>query len=200
MTHKQNARKKFLQKRKLEVEKKGDLICQQVEFFLKELITSNTFNKKLHIGIYWPLPGEVDLTVLKKVFNLQFALPFSNSKGDIQYRRWALDHLEKDFYGIPSPTNEPILSPKEIALIFVPAIAIDKNGNRLGYGGGCFDRLRQDVNWQIIPSFVVLPKACVSDSPLPFDSWDIPFEGWITENGQSKRNTHSSKYLFKSPL
>ena len=35
--------------------------------------------------------------------------------------------------------------------------------------------------WKSIPSLGVLPKVCVSKKPLPRDSWDIPFDGWINE-------------------
>ena len=47
---------------------------------------------------------------------------------------------------------------------------IDKNGNRLGYGAGCFDRLRRNKYWRAIPAFVVLPNVCVSNSLFPINS------------------------------
>tara|TARA_Y100001968_G_scaffold113377_1_gene102778 strand:+ start:5247 stop:5852 length:606 start_codon:yes stop_codon:yes gene_type:complete len=180
-------RKKFQQIRVKELKAKEKLIYQQVEDFLKIFVNISSFNRKQYIGIYWPLNGEVDLRNLRTNSQLQFALPCTNPKGIIQYREWTIDPLKKDAKGIPSPLNETLLMPEDIGIIFVPAVAIDKNGNRLGYGGGCFDRLREDISWRSIPSFVVLPNACVLESILPIDSWDIPFDGWITEDGQSKK-------------
>ena len=187
-TNKYLIRKEFLERRNKEIIQTHKLIYQQVEIFLKLLIKKNSFKQKLHLGIYWPLPDEVDLRLLKRILKIPLALPCSTSKGEIEYRKWTNSLLKKDFYGIPAPINETLLSPKDIGMILVPAIAIDSNGIRLGYGSGCFDRLRKNQEWRSIPSFAILPKACVSDSPLPIDSWDIPFDGWITENGKSERN------------
>lgn len=185
-TDKYLARKKFRKIRTIQIASEEKLIYKEVESFIKKLIRLNHFKTKNHIGIYWPLEGEVDLRALKNSFKLTFALPCCKKKGHIEYRKWTKSPLKKDFYGIPSPLNENLVNPKEFALILVPALAIDQNGNRLGYGGGCFDRLREKKHWQTIPTFVVLPKACISTSPLPLDPWDIPYQGWITENGECK--------------
>ena len=75
------------------------------------------------------------------------------------------------------------INPKDISILFVPAIAIDKEGYRLGYGGGYFDRLRQKDLWLSIPSFVVISNNCISKTTLPRDKWDVPFNGWISEKG-----------------
>ena len=181
-------RKIFLEKRSKKLQIKENLIFQQVEVFLQNLISKSTFNRKLHVGIYWPRQNEIDIRTLKDNIKVPFALPCSTSEGEIEYRTWSKELQFKDFYGIPAPINETLLKPKDISVIFVPALAIDKNGNRLGYGGGCFDRLRKNKYWRAIPSFVVLPKVCVSNSLFPIDSWDIPFEGWITETGESQKN------------
>ena len=85
--------------------------------------------------------------------------------------------------GIPSSTSFPFLKPQEIILLLIPALAIDSKGNRLGYGGGFFDRLRAKPHWKQIPALAVLPKDCVSRTFLPTDSWDIPLDGWIDEEG-----------------
>ena len=116
------------------------------------------------------------------------ALPASQEEGRLYYHPWKDKPLIKDFYGIPAPLNEPILKAKDMSVLLVPALAIDQTGNRLGYGGGFFDRLRSNKKWGSIPSLVVLPKICISQAPLPRDSWDIPFNGWINEEGSFKSN------------
>ena len=77
--------------------------------------------------------------------------------------------------------TEPALKPNQIRLLLVPALAIDHNGTRLGYGGGCFDRLRSNPSWKEIEALAVLPSVCISSSLLPEEKWDIPFDGWINE-------------------
>ena len=63
----------------------------------------------------------------------------------------------------------------------VPALAIDYKGTRLGYGGGCFDKLRADSNWRAIKALAIIPNDCLTKFSLPKDEWDIPFDGWINE-------------------
>ncbi len=141
--------------------------------------------KKLqgYLGLYWPLKNEIDLRDLKVNYKIPIALPASNKEGHLTYHPWENSPLKKDFHGIPAPLDQPILKAKDLGLLIVPALAIDQDGYRLGYGGGFFDRLRAKADWHSIPAVVVLPKACVSQDSLPKDSWDIPFDGWINEDG-----------------
>jgi 5-formyltetrahydrofolate cyclo-ligase len=48
--------------------------------------------------------------------------------------------FEKNRYGIPEPTGGVHVSPEEIELAFVPLLAFDLQGNRVGYGKGYYDR------------------------------------------------------------
>ena len=66
-------------------------------------------------------------------------------------------------------------------MIFIPCLSVDKNLTRLGYGGGYFDRLRNDKNWRTIPCIGVLTSNCVSHDFLTKADWDIPLSGFITE-------------------
>ena len=156
-------------------------IIREVNNEVKKLIRFNQING--YLGLYWPLNGEVDLLHLKSNSDIKIALPASQKDGQLTYHPWKESPLTKDFCGIPSPVNEPVLSPELIDLLLVPALAIDQKGYRLGYGGGFFDRLRAKPSWRSIPSKVILPKDCISDTPFPRESWDIPFNGWINEEG-----------------
>ena len=73
------------------------------------------------------------------------------------------------------------MSCKEISLIFVPCLSVDKKFTRLGYGGGYFDILRQNKSWKDIPCIGVLTSNCVSKELLTRAEWDIPLSGIITE-------------------
>ena len=135
------------------------------------------------VGLYWPLNNEVDLRPLRTQLPNPMALPQADGTGCLRYGRWSGQVLKKDGCGIPAPTNSSNLRPEEISLLLVPALAVDSSGIRLGYGGGYYDRLRSDPLWADVPAWVVLPSQCVQSSPLPRDSWDVPFNGWITEQG-----------------
>ena len=136
-----------------------------------------------YIGIYWPLKGEVDIRFIKEINNQKVALPSSSKTKGITYHHWSNNQLEIDSNSIPAPIGEEAINPNNISILFVPAIAIDHEGYRLGYGGGYFDRLRQKDLWFSIPSFVVISNNCISKKPLPRERWDVPFNGWISEKG-----------------
>jgi len=116
------------------------------------------------IAIYWPLKNEVDIRSLKEKSPL--ALPRCKDKKELLFYPWDKNPLTKDSEGILSPNNSFSLSHKEISMILVPCLSVDKNLIRLGYGGGYFDKLRRDRNWMKIPCIGVLTSNCVSTIPL----------------------------------
>ena len=148
-----------------------------------EIHLNKNHDKEKYIGIYWPLKGEVDIRFIKGIGNQKVALPSSCKNKVMQYFNWSNSKLVLDSNGIPSPNSGKAINPKDISILFIPALAIDQEGYRLGYGGGYFDRLRQKDLWFSIPSFVVISNNCISKEPLPRDRWDLPFNGWISEKG-----------------
>ena len=95
-----------------------------------------------HVGIYWPLPGEADVRPLRDGPHSPLALPVADGCGRLIYRSWGEDPLHPDGCGIPAPAAGDALGPDQLALLLVPALAVDGAGIRLGYGGGYYDRLR----------------------------------------------------------
>ena len=132
-----------------------------------------------HVGIYWPLKNEVDLRSLKDKFPL--ALPRCEENKRLTFHHWDEKSLIEDSEGILAPRNSKSLSYKEISLIFIPCLSVDKDFIRLGYGGGYFDRLREDKNWRNIPCIGLLTSNCISTVSLTRADWDIPLSGFITE-------------------
>ena len=144
-----------------------------VESLLKKGKTIN------HIGIYWPIKNEVDIRSLNDKYSL--ALPRCDKNKELLFCEWKGTQLTKDYEGILSPDFSLKLSYEKISMIFTPCLAVDKNLTRLGYGGGYFDRLREDKNWRAIPCIGVLTSNCVSHHSLIRADWDIPLSGFITE-------------------
>ncbi len=162
------------------------LIHEQIKSKVKStlnILLNKYHDKGKYIGIYWPLKGEIDIRFIKDIYNQKVVLPSSSKNKSISYHHWSNKPLKLDSKNIPAPTGEINIHPKDISILFVPAIAIDQEGYRLGYGGGYFDRLRKKDLWLSIPSFVVISNNCISKQPLPRDSWDVPFNGWISEIG-----------------
>ena len=139
------------------------------------------------VGIYWPLPGELDLRPLRLITHLRLALPATKPGYILRYHPWVHGDcesiLEIDSCGIPAPLSEPPLEPEQLSLLLVPALALDQRAIRLGYGGGYYDRLRSNPQWSRVFALAVLPYVCLTRKPLPRDPWDLPLNGWITERG-----------------
>ena len=94
------------------------------------------------IGGYYPVNSEIDdLDLLKKFENKNYiiSLPVIKRNFNMDYYKWSFsDPLRINKYGIPEPENKKIIYPD---ILFIPLVAFDKNLNRLGYGGGYYDRL-----------------------------------------------------------
>ena len=185
---KANLRQVFRTRRLLALEAEPTLQARIRDQARQELRRRHRDDDLRHsVGLYWPLPGEVDLTPLRlelvNELGLSTALPAADGHGNMTYRTWSAAPLKKDGCGIPAPLDQPTLSAEQISLLLVPALAVDQKGIRLGYGGGYYDRLRCLERWSGIPAIVVLPSACVSVQALPSDPWDQPFQGWLSENG-----------------
>lgn len=149
------------------------------------------------LGLYWPLKGEPDLNPhapggLAERLGERLALPAvlpavaGGPPDALVYLPWRRGMpLQPDACGVPAPTGESPAAPlkaEALALLLVPALAIDPDGIRLGSGGGWYDRLRADPRWRAVPAVAVLPAACRA-LQLPRDPWDVPFDGWLDETG-----------------
>jgi 5-formyltetrahydrofolate cyclo-ligase len=95
------------------------------------------------------------------------------------------NHLQAGAYGIlePLPTL-PVIKADTVDLILVPAVGCDRQGFRLGYGGGFYDRLFSDSTWAKIPTIGIVFKFAYLDRLIP-DLWDYPLRAVCTEDGVS---------------
>ncbi len=161
--------------------KSSAIDIKNVEINVKTYVDSifrNDF-KKEYIGIYWPLENEVDLRSLGDEYLL--ALPRCEKNKNLLFCAWDKKQLSKDLQGIPAPYSSNKLSYEKIRIMFIPCLSVDRNLIRLGYGGGYFDKLREDENWRSIPCIGILTSNCVSQEFLTRADWDIPLSGFITE-------------------
>ena len=133
-----------------------------------KLFKEEKINKK-NIGGYYPVNFEVDdIELLEKLEKKKFkiSLPVIKKNFQMDYYKWTFSKpLKINKYGIPEP-EEKVLSDPDILLI--PLVAFDKNLNRLGYGGGYYDRLiaRLSKKKKIIKIGLALSSQKVNKVPI----------------------------------
>ena len=108
---------------------------------LKSIFKKNFISKNKIIGGYFPVNFEIDcMQVLKKLTQegYKVSLPVIKKKNKMNFYLWNPNEpLKVSNLGIPEPYKNKKVYPD---LILVPIVAYDKKKNRLGYGGGFYDR------------------------------------------------------------
>ncbi|CAM4423826.1 5-formyltetrahydrofolate cyclo-ligase [Vibrio agarivorans] len=142
-----------------------------------------------NIALYLATDGELDTQPLiealwhcgKHVY-LPVIHPFS--KGHLLFLAYKPDsELCYNRYGIIEPRlkKDAIIPVADLDIIFTPLVAFDQNGQRLGMGGGYYDRtLAPFQNSVNAPKAIGLAHDCQKVDSLPSESWDIPLEKIVT--------------------
>lgn len=144
------------------------------------------------IACYLPNDGEADLTPLIRHLGDWRKECFLPVLDTLKPRRlWFApyrpgDRLVDNRYGIP----EPAVAAREyvpawhLDLILTPLVGFDEQANRLGMGGGYYDRtldfLRRREHWYR-PRLLGIAFECQHIGPLPRRPWDIPLNGVVTD-------------------
>ncbi len=186
MKSKEFKRRELLNRRKIQDK---DLALSKSSQIQNALLTENIWKSATNIALYMPISGEVDTKILleaawidkKTVF-----LPRCNRqlKGNMDFficNSYA--DLELGNYNILEPKSHTILWDNSFDLLILPAVGFDKNGYRLGFGGGYYDRflskntttfsLGLAFSWQILDNL----------SPDFWNEWDIKVNAIAYEDG-----------------
>ena len=134
-----------------------------------------------HIALYISFDGEISTDKLIKILwaqGKQVYLPVLHpfNPNHLLFLRYLPDiPMLKNKFGIwePKLNVQNVLPLDELDILFTPLVAFDKQGNRLGMGGGFYDRTLQ--HWQKSPFIPVgLAHQCQQVEQLPTEAWDVP--------------------------
>ena len=87
--------------------------------------------------------------------------------------------FEKSALGVAEPEKPVFADGKDMDLIVVPGLAFSKDGVRLGFGGGYYDRYLKDLKCDTVG---LCYHVCIADDLIK-DEYDINVKYIITEKG-----------------
>ena len=170
-------RKKFIKIRKLKNKKNI-----QIEFHkVFNLINKQNILIKV-IGGYFPVNYEVDDMNILKEFNkknYQISLPVIKKKFEMDFYKWSFkEPLKINMYGIPEPEKIKLIYPD---VILVPLVAFDEKLNRLGYGGGYYDRLIKKLSEKKNILKIGLALSTQKINNVPINEYDKKLDYIVTD-------------------
>ena len=174
--------KKNLREKILKIRKKVNQNNNKIDFSkILKLIKKQKKIKK-NIGGYFPVNNEIDdLEILKKFEkrNYRICLPVVKKNFDMDFYNFSFNEpLIVNKYGIPEPKKTNIVYPD---IILIPIVGFDKNLNRLGYGGGYYDRIIEKLMKKKKILKIGLAYSRQQISNLPVSKYDKKMDYIVTE-------------------
>lgn len=144
------------------------------------------------IACYFPNDGEIDPTpileqiwAMKKTGYLPVLSPLCRNRLWFAPARPGME-LKSNRFGIAEPvvSTNALVRAQNLDLILVPLVAFDKHGNRLGMGGGFYDRSLEFLRHRRHlrkPRLLGLAHDFQRVNTLKPDPWDVPLTGIVTD-------------------
>ena len=170
----------------LDKEIKDSMDCE----IYNNLINSQLYSKAKSIFIYISFGSEINTKdIISKALkdNKKVYMPkiYKEDKSMKAIRLKSFNDLKENSMGILEPIDDnDCIDKKEIDLILVPGVVFDFNGNRIGYGGGYYDRYLQDIKG-ISNKVVLAYDFQIVDSIEP-EAHDISFD-YIISNTKFRK-------------
>jgi len=154
------------------------------------------FTNRNRFAFYYPVGNEanlLDLMFRAWSFGKKTFLPVLASfpKNNL----WWIEHTDStsmylNRFDIPEPAHSPHARRtklRSLDVIFMPLLGFDLNGNRMGMGGGFYDRslakcYRKNTNWHR-PLRIGAAYSWQQVDTLPTEPWDIPLDAIVTDKG-----------------
>lgn len=182
------------QLRKEILEKRNTLdafdVLDKSTIITEKLIDLDIFEEDMNVLVYMDFRNEVMTEFIRAYLDTIHAniiIP----KAHFKEKKMTLHHIENietlvlSKYGILEPSNEKEVQPEAIDVVLIPGVAFDKDGYRLGYGGGFYDRLLPQLKDQ--PKIAIAFDLQLVDK-VPREAHDTKVDTIITETLTLKVN------------
>lgn len=163
----------------------------------RRLVRLVVFLRARRIALYWPADGEIDPLPLMqrasargKRFYLPVLSPLTrrHGRGLLWFARYRPgDRLRPNRFGIPEPVGRGphLLKPGRLDLMILPLVGFDALGNRVGMGGGFYDRTlafrHRHARWRR-PRLIGVAHECQRLGWIEPRPWDVQLDAVLTES------------------
>ena len=175
--NKSQIRKKIFKIRKQVSSKKFNLNLKYILSILKK----ERIKGKI-IGGYYPYNYEINALNLFKDLekkNYKIVLPKINNKAQMNFFCWSTkDPLQVNKLGIPEPISNVKQYPN---ILLVPLVAFDKDLNRIGYGGGFYDRYINKIKKRKKIISIGLAYSFQKVKKIPANKYDMKLDFIVTD-------------------
>lgn len=150
----------------------------------RQLAQTGWLNPGLRVAGFWSLPHELPMLVAQvgiEKSGAQYFLPVLHRDQTLRFAPFkAGDAVRVNRFGIPEPlADDGACTAANMDIILMPLTAFDRQGNRIGSGGGWYDRTLAEI---VGPKRVGIAYAVQEVPSLVAESWDIPLHFVLTEH------------------
>ncbi len=156
----------------------GEILCIS-KSIVEKIKNEECFLNAKHVLIFYPKCDEINLLELLDFSEKKFYLPRCNGNKLEICPYCNGDELCENNYGIFEPLCMPIEDLSNLDVVFIPALGADLEGNRIGYGGGFYDRFFAQNNL-CAKKVVVLPADLICEK-INCEEHDIRYDKLITD-------------------
>ncbi len=177
--------------RKWMLDRRNDLDDNQLDQMSSQ-IASNFFDAFdlstiSTIHVYLPIVTKVEVNTwkiinrLSKDFpNIRIVIPKTTKDLTLDSYIFVQENLKVNSWGIPEPVKGDVIDDSEIDLVLVPLLAFDKNGYRVGYGKGFYDRFLEPIKDKVLKVGISCCNEVVEFEGI--DQYDVPLDYCVTPN------------------
>ena len=148
------------------------------EKVMNNLFSLEEYKNAKNILIYFPLKYEIQTQRCFEDASKIFYLPRVNGN-DLEICLYEKEKLSKGNFNIQEPTNEKILNLDFLDIAIIPCVAADKNGYRIGYGKGYYDRFLPTLSKEC-KKVIIVYSSLLFDSVQP-DEFDYKADFVVTD-------------------